>query len=282
MRRQSKEVINLLFTHLQLQRRRSFLLIFSLFLVLLAPAANAITKHLSMIDKNGKPLTTTIITITSPDGKSTKRVTDDKGILEHNFKQGGVYTLSDPSGNTIKTVSVAGSGMSKTVMYGVIAGGAAVLLLAAGSSSGDSSNDPGTGDPGAGNPGTGDPGTGDSGGGDSGSLAGTYNVTATVANNPENLPVLLTTLVLQLEIIGTVLTIIQTSNNVNFPAQLTGTIVDQAFTASATGTYDSTSTLFQLAGSISAGQGINFLINIGSDGTLPGGQALTYNATGTK
>ncbi len=287
MRQQSKEVINLSSTHLQLQNRRSFLLIFSLFLVLLAPAANAITKHLSMIDKNGNPLPTTIITITAPDGKSTKRVTDVKGILEYDFKQGGVYTLSDPAGNTIKTISIAGSGMSKPVMLGVAAGGAGVLLLAAGSSGSDSVNDPGTGgpgagDPGTGDPGTGDPGTGDPGGGETGSLAGTYNVTTTVANNPGDLPVLLSTLVLKLEIIGTALTIIQTSNNVNFPARLSGTIVDEAFTANATGSYDGSSTLFLLAGSVSIAQGLSFLINIGSDGSLQGGQALTYNATGTK
>lgn len=255
--------------HLQYQKGRFLLLIFGLFLVLLAPTANAITKHLSMIGENGQPLKTTLITITSPDGATTQRVTDEKGILEYDFKKGGVYTLSDPSGYTIKTVSVAGSGMSKTVMMGIAAGAAAALLLAAGSSSGDSAGDPGTGDPAG-------------GGGNEGSLGGTYNVTATVANNPGNLPVLISALVLQLEIIGTALTIIQTSNNANFPAQLSGTIVGGSFTASSNGSYGGTSTLFQLAGSVSVSQNLNFLINIGSDGTLEGGQTLTYNATGTK
>jgi len=263
------------FTHLPLQKGRFLLLIMGLFLVLLAPAANAITKHLSMIDKNGQPLKTTIITITAPDGNSTKRVTDSKGILEHNFKQAGVYTLSDDLGNTIKTVSVAGSGMSKPVMYGIAAGGAVVLLLAVGGSSSDSASDPGTGDPGTGEPVP-------PGGGVPDSIGGTYNVATTVANNPGDLPVLLNSLVLQLEIVGTTLTIIQTSGNPNFPAQLSGTIVDEAFTASATGEYGGTSTLFQLAGSVSIAQGLNFLINIGSDGTLEGGGTLTYNATGKK
>jgi len=265
--------------HLQYQKGRFLLLIFGLFLVLLAPTANAITKHLSMIGENGQPLKTTLITITSPDGATTQRVTDEKGILEYDFKKGGVYTLSDPSGYTIKTVSVAGSGMSKTVMMGIAAGAAAALLLAAGSSSGDSAGDPGNGVPGTGDPGTGDPA---GGGGNEGSLGGTYNVTATVANNPGNLPVLINALVLQLEIIGTALTIIQTSNNANFPAQLSGTIVGGSFTASSNGSYGGTSTLFQLAGSVSVSQNLNFLINIGSDGTLEGGQTLTYNATGTK
>jgi len=260
------------------------LLIFGIVLVLLAPTANAITKHLSMIGKNGQPLKSTIITITSPDGTTTQRVTDKKGILEHNFRKAGVYTLSDPSGYTIKTVSVAGSGMNKTVMIGIAAGAAAALLLATSSSSGDATGDPGTGNPGTGDPGTGDPGTGDpgAGGGNEGSLGGTYNATATVANNPGNLPVLINTLVLQLEIIGTALTIIQTSNNANFPAQLSGTIVGGSFTASSNGSYGGTSTLFHLAGSISVSQSLSFLINVGSDGTLEGGQALTYNATGTK
>ncbi len=265
--------------HLQFQKGRLSLLIFGILLVLLAPAANAITKYLSMIGEDGQPLKTTLITITSPDGTKTQRVTDEKGILEHDFKQGGVYTLSDPSGYTIKTVSVASSGMSKPVMIGIAAGAAAVILLAAGSSGGDDTSDPGTGDPGTGDPGTGDPGDG---GVDEGSLGGTYNVTATVASNPGNLPVLISTLVLQLEIIGTALTIIQTSNNPNFPAQLTGNIVGESFTASSNGTYGGTPTLFQLAGSISASTNLSFLINIGSDGTLEGGQSIIYNATGTK
>ena len=265
--------------HLQFQKGRLSLLIFGILLVLLAPAANAITKHLSMIGENGQPLKSTLITITSPDGSKTQRVTDEKGILEHDFKQGGVYTLSDPSGYTIKTVSVASSGMSKPVMIGIAAGAAAVILLAAGSSGGDDTSDPGTGDPGTGDPGTDDPGDG---GIEEGSLGGTYNVTAAVASNPGNLPVLISTLVLQLEIIGTALTIIQTSNNPNFPAQLSGTIVGESFTASSNGSYDGTPTLFQLAGSISASTNLSFLINIGSDGTLEGGQAIIYNATGTK
>jgi len=29
-------------------------------------------------------------------------------------------------------------------------------------------------------------------------------------------------------------------------------------------------------------QGLNFILNIGSDGSLPDGQAITYNGTGTK
>lgn len=268
--------------YLQLRKSRVSLLVFGMFLVLLAPAANAVTKHLSMLGKNGQPLKTTMITIASPDGKSTVRVTDDKGILEYDFKQAGVYTLSDQTGYTIKTVSVAGSGMNKVVVAGAVAGGAAVLLLVAGSSSGDDTGDPGAGDPGAGDPGTGDPGTGDPGGGDEGSLGGTYNVTTTVANNPGNLPVLINALVLRLEIIGTALTIIQTSSNANFPAQLSGTIVGESFTANSNGTYGGTSTLFQLAGSISISQGLNFLINVGSDGSLEGGQSITYNAIGTK
>ena len=260
--------------HLQFQKGRLSLLIFGILLVLLAPAANAITKHLSMIGENGQPLKSTLITITSPDGSKTQRVTDDKGILEHDFKKGGVYTLSDSSGYTIKTVSVASSGMSKPVMIGIAAVAAAVILLAAGSSGGDDTSDPGTGDPGTGDPGD--------GGIEEGSLGGTYNVTATVASNPGNLPVLISTLVLQLEIIGTALTIIQASNNPNFPAQLSGTIVGESFTASSNGSYDGTPTLFQLAGSISASTNLSFLINIGSDGTLEGGQAIIYNATGTK
>jgi hypothetical protein len=273
--------------HLQLQKARFSFLVFGIFLVLLAPAANAVTKHLSMLGKNGQPLKITMITIALPDGNTTVRVTDDKGILEYDFKQAGVYTLSDQSGYTIKTVSVAGSGMNKMVLAGAAAGGAGVLLLAAGSSGGDGTGDPGagdpgTGDPGAGDPGTGDPGTGDPGGGDEGSLGGTYNVTTTVANNPGNLPVLINALVLQLEIIGTALTIIQTSSNTNFPAQLSGTIVGESFTANSSGTYGGTSTLFQLAGSISIAQGLNFLINVGSDGSLEGGQSITYNAIGTK
>ncbi len=248
--------------------------IFSIFLTFLAPAANAVTKHLSMIGKDGKPLTTQLITITAPDGSSTQRVTDDKGILQHDFKQGGVYKLSDSSGYQLKTVSVAGTGMNTTVMLGVAAGAAAVLLIAAGSSGGDSADPPPPTPP--------PPGDGPGGGGDTGSLGGTYNVTTTVANNPGKLPVLLDKLVLQVGIIGTALTITQTSSNPDFPGKLSGTITDNSFVASSSGTYSGTSTVFRLAGSLSVAQGLNFLIIVGSDGALPGGETITYNAAGTK
>jgi hypothetical protein len=268
----------------QQTRHRVISLIFSIFLVTLAPAAIAVTKHLSMIDRNGQPLARTIITITAPDGSKTQKVTDDKAILEHDFKQSGVYTLSDPAGNVIKTISIAGSGFgTKAMTITAITAGAALLLLAA-SSGGDSDSDsniPDAGDPA--DPGTGD---GDSGdgeqGGEEGGLAGTYNVTTSVASNPGNLPVLIDALVLQLEIIGTQLNVVQLSSNANFPAQLTGTIAGESFTASSSGSYGGTQTLFQLAGSISASQTLSFLINIGADGSLPGGQAVTYNATGTR
>ncbi len=268
----------------QQTRHRVISLIFSIFLVTLAPAAYAVTKHLSMIDRNGQPLARTIITITAPDGSKTQKVTDDKAILEHDFKQSGVYTLSDPAGNVIKTISIAGTGFgTKAMTITAITAGAALLLLAA-SSGGDSDSDsniPDAGDPA--DPGTGD---GDSGdgeqGGEEGGLAGTYNVTTSVASNPGNLPVLIDALVLQLEIIGTQLNIIQLSSNANFPAQLTGTIAGESFTASSNGSYGGSQTLFQLAGSISGSQTLSFLINVGADGSLPGGQAVTYNATGTK
>lgn len=270
--------------HFQQTRRRVISLILSIFLVTLAPAANAVTKHLSMIDGNGQPLARTVITITSPDGSKTQKVTDDKAILEHDFKQSGVYTLSDPAGNVVKTISIAGSGFgTKAMTITAVTAGAALLLLAA-SSGGDSDSDsspPDAGDPA--DPGTGN---GDSGddelGGSEGGLAGTYNVTTSIASNPGNLPVLLGALVLQLEIIGTQLTILQLSSNANFPAQLTGTIAGESFTASSNGTYGGFQTIFQLAGSISGSQVLSFLINIGADGSLPGGQAVTYNATGTR
>ena len=52
-----------------------------------------------------------------------KEDTDDKGILTFDFSKSGTYTLSDPAGNVIKTVSIAGSGMSTTAM--IITGAAA-------------------------------------------------------------------------------------------------------------------------------------------------------------
>ena len=52
-------------------------------LMLLAPAANAVTKHLSMVGENGQPMASTTITITFPDGTKEEEKTDDKGILNH-------------------------------------------------------------------------------------------------------------------------------------------------------------------------------------------------------
>ena len=248
------------------------LLIFSILLVLLAPAANAVTKHLSMIGENGKPLTNTNIRITYPDGSSGAALTDDKGILQYNFKQTGEYTLSDPAGNVVKTISVAGGGVNSKLLTITAVAAGALLLLAAGSSASDSSSDNEGGDDG-----------GDDGGGtEEGSIAGTYNVTASIANNPGDLPVLIDTLILQFEIIGTQLTIIQTSSNPNFPSQLSGTIGLQPLQWHLVRRSKRGHHLFQLAGSIVAAQPLNFLINIGSDGSFPDGQIITYNATGTK
>ena len=276
-----KGVAELLPIHVQQTRRRVVSLILSIFLVTLAPAANAITKHLSMIGENGQPLANTTITITFSDGTKQEEDTDDKGILMFNFSKSGVYTLSDPAGNVIKTVSIAGSGFNSTaVTLSAVVIGSALLLAAATGSGGDTSTDapadPGAGDPGSDIPDEEEP------VGAGGGLAGTYNVTTTIASNPGDLPVLIDTLVLQLEIIGTQLTILQISSNPNFPSQLSGTIAGESFSASSNGTYGGFQTLFQLAGSITAAQALNFLINIGSDGSLPDGQGVTYNATGTK
>jgi len=258
-------------------------LIVGLLLVLLAPAANAVTKHLSMVGENGQPMVSTAITITSPDGSKVEEGTDDKGILTFDFKQSGTYTLSDPAGNVIKTISIQSAGMSTKAMVitGVAAG--AVALLALGSSGGDSSSSdapPVETEPPVTEPPVTDP--PDDGGGTEQSQAGTYNVNLSVASNPANQPVLLSQLVLQLEIIGTALTIIQLSNNENFPAQMSGTIVDTSISASSNGVYGESTTLFQLAGSVSTSQVLNFILNIGADGSLPDGQAIIYNGTGTK
>ena len=107
--------------------------------------------------------------------------------------------------------------------------------MLAGSSGGDSSSDAPPTDPPVTEPPVTDP--PDDGGGTEESQAGIYNVNLSVASNPGDQPVLLQQLVLQLEIIGTALTITQLSSNPNFPAQLSGTIADTSFSASANGVY---------------------------------------------
>ena len=280
-------------SHTQLPTYRVSAFILTLFLLFLAPAANAITKHLSITGSDGQPMPSTTITITFPDGSTKiKEDTDDKGILMFDFKKSGVYTLSDPAGNVIRTVSVTGSGMNAKVMTMTALGAAAVILLAAGSSSSDSSSsDSGAGDTGNGDTGTGDAGNGGTGtteppvtegGGTEASQSGTYDVNLNVASNPGDHPVLLQQLVLQLQIIGTALTIIQLSSNPNFPQQLSGTIADGSFSATANGVYSGFPTLFQIAGTIVALQTLNFILTVGANGSLPGGQPITYNGTGTK
>ena len=249
-------------------------------LMLLAPAANAVTKHLSMVGENGQPMASTTITITFPDGTKEEEDTDDKGILMYDFKKSGTYTLSDPAGNVLKTVAITGSGMSTTAMVtaGVLVAVGVIALAAGGSDSESNSGD--TPPEGTDPPVTEPPEGG--GGGEEGSQAGIYDVSLSVASNPANQPVLLQQLVLQLEIIGTALTIKQISSNPNFPSQMSGTIVDTSLSASASGVYSSFPTLFQIAGSVSVSQGLSFILNVGSDGSLPDGQAITYNGTGTK
>ena len=153
-----------------------------------------------------------------------------------------------------------------------------VIALAAGGSD-DDSNSGDTPPEGTDPPVTEPP---EGGGGEVGSQAGVYDVSLSVASNPADQPVLLQQLVLQLEIIGTALTINQLSSNPNFPAQMSGTIADTSFSASASGVYSDFPTLFQMAGSVNVSQGLNFILNVGSDGSLPGGQAITYNGTGAK
>lgn len=267
--------------HAHIPLYRIATIVLSMFLMLLAPAANAVTKHLSMVGENGQPMARTTITITFPDGTKEKVNTDEKGILMFDFKKPGTYTLSDPAGNVLKTVAITGSGMSTTAMVttGALVAIGAIALIAGGSdsdsNSGDSPPDEGT-DPPVTEPPEG------GGGGEEGSQAGIYDVSLSVASNPSNLPVLLQQLVLQLEIIGTALTIKQISSNPNFPTQMSGTIADTSFSASASGVYSGFPTFFQMAGSVSVSQGLNFILNVGSDGSLPDGQAITYNGNGTK
>lgn len=260
-------------------KHRFFLILLGVLLVLLAPAANAITKHLSIVDKNGQPISSTTITISFPDGEKVGEKTDEKGILSFNFSKPGTYILTDPAGNVVKTVSIAGSGMSSTakIITGVaVVGGLA--LLASGSGDDSSSDDTPT-EPPVEPPVTDPP---DGGGGDEESQAGVYDVSLVIASNPGDQPVLLSQLVLQLEIIGTALTITQLSGDPNFPTQMSGTIADTSFTASANGVYSGFPTMFQMAGSVTTTPSLNFILNIGADGSLPDGQAITYNGTGTQ
>ena len=196
------------------------------------------------------------------------------------FKQSGTYILADPAGNVLKTVAIKGSGMSTTAMIttGVLVAVGVIALASGGSDSDSNSGD--TPPEGTDPPVTEPPESG--GGGEEGSQAGIYDVSLSVASNPGNQPVLLQQLVLQLEIIGTALTIKQISSNPNFPPQMSGTIADTSFSASASGVYSGFPTSFQMAGSVNVSQALNFILNIGSDGSLPGGEAITYNGTGTK
>ena len=102
--------------YVHLARRKAVSILLTVLLVLLAPAANAVTKHLSMTGSNGKPLINKKITIKYPDGSSKSVLTDDKGILQYNFKQSGEYTLSDPSGKVVKSVSIAGGGVNSKLV----------------------------------------------------------------------------------------------------------------------------------------------------------------------
>ena len=261
------------------KKHRVFFVLLGMLLILMAPAANAVTKYLSMVGENGQPMATTPITITFPDGSKVVETTDEKGILSFNFSKTGTYILADPAGNVVKTISIAGSGMSSTakILTGVaVVGG--IALLASGSSD-DSSGDTPTEPPVTEPPVTEPP---EDGGVEEGSQAGMYDVNLSVASNPGDLPVLLSQLALQFEIIGTALTITQLSGDPNFPAQMSGTIADTSFTASANGVYSGFPTMFQMAGSVTTAPSLNFILNVGADGSLPGGQAITYNGTGTK
>ena len=267
--------------HAHIPLYRISTIILSMLLMLLAPAANAVTKHLSMVGENGQPMASTTITITFPDGTKEEEKTDDNGILMFDFKKSGTYTLSDPAGNVLKTIAITGTGMSTTAMVttGALVGIGFIALVAGGS---DSDSNSGDTPPEGTDPPVTEPPEGGDGGGEEGSQAGIYDVSLSVASNPANQPVLLQQLVLQLEIIGTALTIKQVSSNPNFPAQMSGSIADTSFSASANGVYSGFPTFFQMAGSVNVSQGINFILNIGSDGSLPDGQAITYNGTGTK
>lgn len=60
-------------------KHRVLFVLVGMLLVLLAPAANAVTKHLSMVGEDGQPMVNTTITITFPDGTKEKKIPMIKG-----------------------------------------------------------------------------------------------------------------------------------------------------------------------------------------------------------
>ncbi|MFW2439925.1 MAG: hypothetical protein ACN4GR_11190 [Arenicellales bacterium] len=188
------------------------------------------------------------------------------------------------TGEVVADGYIINNSKSKYVLGGLAA--AAVILLSQDSSSNSNDTETGT----ANTPETTEPETGTETEqptevapepiGDS--RDGNYNVATSVVSNPANHPVLIQNLLLQLRIVGAVLTITQLSNNSNFPRQLNATLSGAAFNALTNGNYAGFNTIFQIVGTINALNQLSFQIIVGGNGSLPTGQPITYNAQGSK
>lgn len=244
--------------------QRGLALFVAICMAIAIPMAYAVVKNVSIVDNQGNSLANTKVTIVFPDGTEVEEETDDDGMLIYDFPDDGDYTINYPGGQT--TVNVSG-GIATWVWVaaGVATAGAAagIYAIVDDDSDGGGSGGGGTVDPCQGN---------------------TFNfingLTATVSSNPGGHP---NNFPGDWEFFcdpGVDLRIINVSTGNMSVDWMCPVGTGGACNASVDCLYEGISTICELTSTIGASTWSGQM-TAGSDGGLPGGQAITvdFNAT---
>ncbi len=98
------------------------------------PAAYAVVKNVNIVDTQGQSLANTKVTIVFPNGTEVEEETDDDGMLIFDFPSDGDYSINYPGGQMGVTVT-QGAGKGKWIVGGAAAVGAGLVIAASGSDS---------------------------------------------------------------------------------------------------------------------------------------------------
>jgi len=233
------------------------------------PDASAVVKNVNLVDSNGRPLKNELVSVEKADGTAVgERTTDEKGILKFNFPEAGEYVVKDSNGSVLKKLEVSKVGTATWVLA-ELGLGAAVLVASNDNIFGSGSKISSSGGGGTGvNP-----------------VNGNYQIQFLLAagGNPGNLPDLLASVNVNVTAQAP-LTITQITTDPNF-ADMSGTLNKNSltFTAIGIGTYNSVQTEFTMQGTFNVTTTpkiVTGTYSAGTDGTLPGGQAIQYNFNG--
>lgn len=249
--------------------RQYLVLLMAIALAAVAPGVNAVVKNVTVVNADGEPLANQTVTIVFPDGTEQEEETDDDGILIYDFPEDGDYVVKYEGGEM--AVAVSGGIPTWAWVTGGVVGGAAVI--AGGIAIADDDDDPVS------------PGGGGGGGGNADPCSGAsvliVSVATTIASNPGGHP---DNFAGDWEISCADLPTLAL-----FPISTAGPIGLTFSCAPGTGgacssnvdcQYNGISTFCELSSTIGASSWSGQM-TAGSDGNLPGGEAITVNFDAT-